>query len=61
MSIHTETRPAIAATGRDTVLAPAAIAILLGLFLVWGTGFAQPHVLHNAAHDSRHSFAFPCH
>lgn len=43
------------------VLAPALFAILLGVFLVLGTGFAQPNTIHNAAHDSRHSFAFPCH
>lgn len=40
---------------------PAALAILLGLFLLAGVGFASPSTIHNAAHDSRHSFAFPCH
>jgi cobalt transporter subunit CbtB len=40
---------------------PAVVAILLGSFVVFGVGFAGPSVLHNAAHDSRHSFAFPCH
>jgi len=34
---------------------------LIGLFLIYGTGFAQPDKLHNAAHDTRHSAAFPCH
>ena len=34
---------------------------VFGLFLIFGVGFANPDVLHNAAHDSRHSFAFPCH
>ena len=34
---------------------------LLGVFLIWGVGFAQSETLHNAAHDSRHSIAFPCH
>lgn len=41
--------------------APAAIALLFGLFMIWGTGFAQPAELHNAAHDGRHAFALPCH
>ncbi|MDE2228759.1 MAG: CbtB-domain containing protein [Alphaproteobacteria bacterium] len=36
-------------------------AILLGLMLIWGVGFATPSALHNAAHDSRHGLAFPCH
>ncbi|MGQ0665349.1 MAG: CbtB domain-containing protein [Pseudomonadota bacterium] len=40
---------------------PAAAAILLGLFVLYGVGFAGSQILHNAAHDSRHSFAFPCH
>ena len=42
-------------------LAAAAIAALLGSFLLIGVGFANSDVIHNAAHDSRHSFAFPCH
>ncbi len=36
-------------------------AILLGGFLVLGVGFAGSDVIHNAAHDGRHSMAFPCH
>jgi cobalt transporter subunit CbtB len=40
---------------------PALSAILLGLALVLGAGFAGSSVLHNAAHDGRHAFAFPCH
>jgi cobalt transporter subunit CbtB len=42
-------------------VAPALVAMLLGGFLVLGVGFAQIDAIHNAAHDSRHSFAFPCH
>lgn len=34
---------------------------LIGLFLIYGVGFAQPDKLHNAAHDTRHSASFPCH
>ncbi len=48
----------VSATG--TVLAAVA-ALLLGSFLIFGVGFAGPTSLHNAAHDGRHSFAFPCH
>ncbi|MDP6706103.1 MAG: CbtB domain-containing protein [Alphaproteobacteria bacterium] len=40
---------------------PSLAAILLGAFFIIGAGFAQPSALHNAAHDSRHSVAFPCH
>lgn len=40
---------------------PAALALLFGVFLLFGTGFAHPDVVHNAAHDTRHAFSFPCH
>ena len=42
-------------------LVAAVAAILMGVFLVYGVGFASPGAIHNAAHDSRHAFAFPCH
>lgn len=40
---------------------PAVAAAFLGLVILFAVGFANSNVLHNAAHDSRHSFAFPCH
>lgn len=40
---------------------PAVAAIVLGVFVVFGVGFAGSTTIHNAAHDSRHAFAFPCH
>jgi cobalt transporter subunit CbtB len=39
----------------------ALVAAFLGLFILYGVGFANPATLHNAAHDTRHAFAFPCH
>lgn len=51
------------AAGRRAV--PAALQIaaaaLLGLVMVYAAGFATSAVAHNAAHDGRHSHAFPCH
>jgi cobalt transporter subunit CbtB len=52
-------RPSVAAISQGAL--PAVVAIVLGVFVVFGVGFAGPSVIHNAAHDSRHSFAFPCH
>lgn len=49
------------AAGTQQRVAAAAAAILMGVFLVYGIGFASPDAIHNAAHDSRHAFAFPCH
>ena len=39
----------------------AVTAALLGAFLIWGVGFSPIAALHDAAHDVRHSMAFPCH
>jgi cobalt transporter subunit CbtB len=36
-------------------------AALLGAFIVGAVGFSHIMVVHNAAHDYRHSMAFPCH
>ena len=46
---------------RSAVALPAVLAIVFGLFLVWGTSFASPTTIHNAAHDARHAMSFPCH
>ena len=41
---------------------PAALlAVLLGTVVLYGVGFASAPLLHNAAHDTRHSQGFPCH
>ena len=36
-------------------------ALLLGVFFIYGVGFAGADIIHSAAHDGRHSIAFPCH
>ncbi len=36
-------------------------ALLLGIVIIYGVGFAQTSAAHNAAHDMRHSQGFPCH
>lgn len=46
---------------RSATLASALVATVLGAFLILGAGFAPISAVHNAAHDSRHAFAFPCH
>ncbi len=43
-------------TLRARVLAAAAAVVI-----VFTVGFAQSATLHNAAHDTRHTLAFPCH
>jgi cobalt transporter subunit CbtB len=38
-----------------------ALALFLGLGVIFLVGFAPVSAVHNAAHDTRHSAAFPCH
>ncbi|WP_225774232.1 CbtB domain-containing protein [Pseudomonas sp. Marseille-Q5115] len=62
MSAHTAshviTRPASTLAQRVTA---ACLATLLGAGLVYFAGFSHIAAVHNAAHDTRHSAAFPCH
>ncbi len=36
-------------------------AAALGVIILFGVAFAPMDMAHNAAHDTRHSVAFPCH
>lgn len=36
-------------------------SIFVGLSLVYFAGFSHIELVHNAAHDTRHSSGFPCH
>jgi cobalt transporter subunit CbtB len=45
---------------RDRTLV-GALALLFGLGFIFLVGFAPVSAVHNAAHDTRHSAAFPCH
>jgi cobalt transporter subunit CbtB len=42
-------------------LIAGSLALLLGLTLLTGVGFAGDYRLHNGAHDTRHASGFPCH
>ena len=42
-------------------LTQSLLAMAFGLFIVGFVGFSHIDVVHNAAHDVRHSNAFPCH
>ena len=42
-------------------LTAAICASILGACLVYFAGFSHIEAVHNAAHDTRHSAAFPCH
>jgi cobalt transporter subunit CbtB len=36
-------------------------SLIVGLGLVYFVGFTPNMAVHNAAHDTRHASAFPCH
>lgn len=56
------TKTAAGAIGASTSrIIPLGMTAMIGLFFVGFVGFSQMDVVHNAAHDSRHSLAFPCH
>ena len=50
-----------ASISRQSRLLQLALAGLLGFFIVGFVGFSHLDVVHNGAHDYRHSMAFPCH
>ena len=54
-------RPGVRTAARADALIAAAMAALFGALVIWGVGFSPIPALHNAAHDTRHSMAFPCH
>ena len=45
---------------RDRTLV-GSLALFFGLGFIYLVGFAPVSAVHNAAHDTRHSAAFPCH
>ena len=40
---------------------PALAAAMLGMAILFGVALANSDTIHNAAHDTRHAAAFPCH
>lgn len=56
----TNTTAAVTVT-QSQRLVVAVSAMFLGAFLVYFAGFSHIDAVHNAAHDTRHSSAFPCH
>ena len=36
-------------------------AVIISIAILAIVGFSSPDVIHNAAHDLRHSMIFPCH
>jgi len=58
-NVQPQSTPAPLAGTRS--LRGALAAAFLGAFIIWLVGFSHAEVVHNAAHDTRHSQGFPCH
>ncbi|QOF91360.1 CbtB domain-containing protein [Pseudomonas lundensis] len=62
MSISTSRTQSATSTSTQSQRIVAAVGVaVLGAFLVYFAGFSHIDAVHNAAHDTRHSSAFPCH
>jgi cobalt transporter subunit CbtB len=58
MSVRTA---ALAPVATSQQLLAVLMAASMGLALLFLSGFAEPSLVHNAAHDWRHAHNFPCH
>jgi cobalt transporter subunit CbtB len=58
LTTATQTNTAASSDSRAFQLS---LSALLGLFVIGFVGFSHLEMAHNAAHDYRHSMAFPCH
>lgn len=45
----------------DAGLATILFVAFIGAMLLFTAGFANSALMHDAAHDTRHSTGFPCH
>jgi cobalt transporter subunit CbtB len=61
MSVHVRSNSAIAASSVNSSLLHTGATLLFGLLVLFAVGFAPAEAAHNAAHDTRHALAFPCH
>ena len=49
------------ARATTSVFVQSFAALIFGMIILFAVGFAPMGAAHNAAHDVRHSLAFPCH
>jgi cobalt transporter subunit CbtB len=61
LNTQSQTSTTVRGQERSEALVAALVALVLGMGLVFTTGFSHPSTIHNAAHDTRHALSFPCH
>ncbi|MBC8267221.1 MAG: CbtB-domain containing protein [Rhodospirillaceae bacterium] len=60
MQTKTTVAPAVTLAIDETIKARV-LALIFGTVILFSVGFAYSTPVHNAAHDTRHALAFPCH
>ena len=61
MASYVSTNEKTQATAFIAPLAQTLAAFAFGAIIVLAVGFLPMSAAHNAAHDTRHAMAFPCH
>ena len=61
MTTQVSIQTSAASYSRASLLVQTLAALTFGMVILFAVGFAPLEVAHNAAHDVRHSLAFPCH
>jgi cobalt transporter subunit CbtB len=61
MTTQVNTQTTSLARPRVSLIVQTAAALAFGIVILFAVGFAPLEAAHNAAHDVRHTLAFPCH
>ncbi|MCP4766427.1 MAG: CbtB-domain containing protein [Gammaproteobacteria bacterium] len=61
MTSQVSSQKTIRVNASTSARAQSLAALVFGVTILFAVGFAAMGVAHNAAHDVRHSAAFPCH
>ena len=61
MTTQATSQQTVQVKSSTSVLLQSVAALIFGAVILFAVGFAPMGAAHNAAHDVRHSLAFPCH
>jgi cobalt transporter subunit CbtB len=61
MTAQVSSNQSVSASAIISLRVQGLAALLFGMVIIFAVGFVPMGVAHNAAHDARHSLAFPCH
>ena len=61
MTAQVSSNQPVQASAITSLRAQSLAALLFGMVIIFAVGFTPMGIAHNAAHDARHSLAFPCH